>query len=80
MRGSTVKMITSMGVVLLGLIFSAWADTGEKEKDRITASTNVVKDIFNAPDKGVPLSVLDGTKCVIVQLPVPTEKSIRQEE
>jgi len=45
---------------------SAWADTGEKERERITESTNVVKDIFNAPDKGVPLSVLDGTKCVIV--------------
>jgi hypothetical protein len=25
-----------------------------------------VKDTFNAPDKGIPLSVLDGTKCVIV--------------
>jgi lipid-binding SYLF domain-containing protein len=45
---------------------SAWADTGEKEKERITQSANVVKDIFNAPDKGIPLSVLDGTKCVIV--------------
>jgi lipid-binding SYLF domain-containing protein len=44
----------------------AWADTGEKEKERITQSANVVKDIFNAPDKGIPLSVLDGTKCVIV--------------
>ena len=51
---------------MLGLIVSVCADTGEKERDRITASTNVVKDIFNAPDKGVPLSVLDGTKCVIV--------------
>ncbi len=50
----------------MGLVLSAWADTGEKERDRITASVDVVKDIFNAPDKGVPLSVLDGTKCVIV--------------
>jgi SH3 domain-containing YSC84-like protein 1 len=39
---------------------------GDKERDRITASANVVKDTFNAPDKGIPLSVLDGTKCVIV--------------
>jgi SH3 domain-containing YSC84-like protein 1 len=61
-----MKRITSMGAVFLGLIISAWADTGEKERDRITESANVVKDIFNAPDKGVPLGVLDGTKCVIV--------------
>ncbi len=61
-----MKSITSIGIIFLGLIVSAWADGGEKERDRITASANVVKDIFNAPDKGVPLSVLDGTKCVIV--------------
>jgi SH3 domain-containing YSC84-like protein 1 len=61
-----MKRITSIGAVFLGLVVSAWADTGEKERDRITESANVVKDIFNAPDKGVPLGVLDGTKCVIV--------------
>jgi SH3 domain-containing YSC84-like protein 1 len=61
-----MKTITCMGAIVLGLIASVWADSGEKERDRITASANVVKDIFNAPDKGVPLSVLDGTKCVIV--------------
>jgi lipid-binding SYLF domain-containing protein len=61
-----MKRIISTGIIFLGLIVSAWADSGEKERDRITASTNVVKDIFNAPDKGIPLSVLDGTKCVVV--------------
>jgi lipid-binding SYLF domain-containing protein len=61
-----MKKIANIGVVLLGLIVSAWPDTGEKERERITESANVVKDIFNAPDKGVPLGVLDGTKCVIV--------------
>lgn len=53
-------------VILLGLIVCAWADTGEKEKARITESAKVITDIFNAPDEGVPLGVLDGTKCVIV--------------
>ncbi len=66
MKRGTGKRVTSIGVALVGLIVSAWADTGEKERERITRSTSVVKDIFNAPDKGVPLSVLDGTKCVIV--------------
>ncbi|HTC91889.1 MAG TPA: lipid-binding SYLF domain-containing protein [Terriglobales bacterium] len=61
-----MKRTTSIGIIFLGLIVFAWADTGEKARARITASADVVKDIFNAPDKGVPLSVLDGTKCVIV--------------
>jgi lipid-binding SYLF domain-containing protein len=61
-----MKRIMRIGAIFVGLIASAWADSGDKERDRITASANVVKDIFNAPDKGVPLSVLDGTKCVIV--------------
>jgi SH3 domain-containing YSC84-like protein 1 len=61
-----MKRLTCAGVVVLGLMVSAWADTGEKEKERITESANVVKDIFNAPDKGVPESVFEGTKCVIV--------------
>jgi SH3 domain-containing YSC84-like protein 1 len=62
--GEVMRRLTRIAVIFL--IVSAWADSGDKERDRITASTNVVKDIFNAPDKGVPLSVLDGTKCVIV--------------
>jgi lipid-binding SYLF domain-containing protein len=61
-----MKRIMRIGATVLGLIAFAWADSGEKERDRITASANVVKDIFAAPDKGIPLSVLDGTKCVIV--------------
>src|SRR5262245_35780 len=61
-----MRSITSIAVIFLVLIASAWAGEGEKERDRISAAANVVKDIFSAPDKGVPLSVLDGTKCVIV--------------
>ncbi|HEY6274414.1 MAG TPA: lipid-binding SYLF domain-containing protein [Terriglobales bacterium] len=49
----------------MSLIASVWADSGEKEKDRITDAENVLKDILNAPDKGVPESVLGGTKCII---------------
>jgi SH3 domain-containing YSC84-like protein 1 len=61
-----MKRLTCAGIIVLGLVVSAWADTGEKEKERITESANVVKGIFNAPDKGVPESVFEGTKCVIV--------------
>jgi SH3 domain-containing YSC84-like protein 1 len=61
-----MKHIASLGIVCLSLIVSAWADSGEKEKERITDSNNVLKEIMNAPDKGIPGSVFAGTKCVIV--------------
>lgn len=61
-----MKRAMSVGIICLGLIASAWAESGEKEKDRIKDADNVLKDILEAPDKGVPMSVLDGTKCAIV--------------
>jgi lipid-binding SYLF domain-containing protein len=61
-----MKRVTGIGAVLVAFLICAWADSGEKERDRITESTSVVKDIFNAPDKGVPFDVLVGTKCIIV--------------
>ena len=61
-----MKSISTVGIIVLGLIVSASADSGDKERGRITSAADVVKDTFNAPDKGVPLSVLNGTKCVIV--------------
>ena len=60
-----MKRVMSVGIICLGLMASVSAESGEKEKDRIKDSENVLKDILEAPDKGVPTSVLDGTKCVI---------------
>ena len=51
---------------LLSVIGPLFADSGEKEKERVTESGNVMKEILSAPDKGIPGSVLDGAKCVIV--------------
>jgi len=50
--------------MICAVLTPIWA-AGDKEKERIQESTNVLKDILEAPDKGVPGSVLDGTKCVI---------------
>jgi lipid-binding SYLF domain-containing protein len=61
-----MKRAFSACILCLGVIASAWADSGEAEKDRIKDSVNVLKDVLEAPDKGVPMSVLDGTKCVII--------------
>ncbi len=61
-----MKSLRSIIFVCLCLVASGWAASGDKEKERIKDSANVMKEILDAPDKGIPLSVLDGTKCVIV--------------
>lgn len=58
--------MSSLVLVCVCLIASAWAESGEKEKERVKESGNVMKEILDAPDKGIPGSVLDGAKCVIV--------------
>ena len=49
-----------------GLIPSGWAATGDTERERVKHSSDVMIDILNTPDKGIPEKVLDGSKCVIV--------------
>ena len=61
-----MKRLVTWGVVCLSLVATAWADSGEKEKNRITESNTILKEISDAPDKGIPGSVFDGTKCVII--------------
>lgn len=39
---------------------------GNTERDRVKESGEVLKQILDMPDKGIPKSVLDGSKCVIV--------------
>ena len=61
-----MKKTLGITIVCMGLMASVWAESGEKEKDRIKESANVLKEILSAPDKGIPGSVLNGSKCVIV--------------
>src|SRR5262245_39326122 len=61
-----MKRITSMGLIFLGLTISAWANPGGTERERSNASADDVKDLCSAPDRRIPASVLDGTKCVIL--------------
>lgn len=60
------KGVVSIGFLCVSLIASVWADSGEKEKERITDANNVFKEIAGAPDKGIPGSVFGGTKCIII--------------
>lgn len=52
-------------LVCVALIASAWAE-GDKERERVKNASDVMKEIMNTPDKGIPGSVLEGSKCVIV--------------
>lgn len=46
---------------------------GNTERERITESGQVLKEILDMPDKGIPGSVLNGSKCVIV---LPSVKKV----
>ena len=61
-----MKMLRSVLLVCLGLVGSMWADSGDKVKDRVRESANVMKEIMNTPDKGVPNEILEKAKCVVV--------------
>jgi lipid-binding SYLF domain-containing protein len=59
-----MKRLISVCILCVAFLTPAWAQ-GDAEKDRIKDANDVLKDILEAPDKGVPMSVLDGTKCII---------------
>ena len=61
-----MKRLITICSLLLSLTVPLFADSGEKEKERVKESGEVMKEILAAPDKGIPGSVLDGTKCVII--------------
>jgi lipid-binding SYLF domain-containing protein len=53
-------------LICAGLTPSGWAATGDTERERVKHSSDVMKEILNTPDKGIPEKVLNGSKCVIV--------------
>ena len=65
-------------VVLLAMFAFCQSDDQKKEQngteqDRIKESGEVLKQILDMPDKGIPASVLNGSKCVIV---LPSVKKV----
>ena len=46
---------------------------GDTERERVKESSETLKQILDMPDKGVPLSVLRGSRCVIV---LPSVKKV----
>lgn len=46
---------------------------GAAERERVKESGQVLKEILDAPDKSIPKSVMDGSKCVII---LPSVKKV----
>lgn len=61
---SVVRAVAGLCIVCLSL--GAWAASGEDEKKRVTDSGQVLKEILDMPDKGIPGGLLKGSVCVIV--------------
>src|SRR5215471_19085581 len=62
--------IVAIAAVIVSLSLHSFAqgkeEKGSTERERIKDSGEVLKQILDMPDKGVPKSVLNGAKCVIV--------------
>jgi len=60
----------SVFAVLLSMLMSlgsmAWATAKEDSVERLQNAANVLKEIMDAPDKGIPEEVLDNAKCIVV--------------
>src|SRR6476646_10853226 len=64
-RNSMLKRTVLVGFLILTSF--AWAAQSKDEVNyRLDSATKVLREIMNAPDKGIPEEVLDGAKCVAV--------------
>src|SRR5690349_22291988 len=52
--------------MLMSLGSMAWATAKEDSVERLQNAANVLKEIMDAPDKGIPEEVLDDAKCIVV--------------
>jgi lipid-binding SYLF domain-containing protein len=55
-----------MAVVSLCLLLGAPVFAQEREVDRIKASGQVLRDILESPDKGIPQDLIDRSECVVI--------------
>ena len=54
-------------VVLLSLSTLGWAESNrESSNDRLNHAANVLREVMNAPDKGIPEEVIEHARCVAV--------------
>jgi len=53
-------------VICIGLAAPLFAQSKEKDDERLAASAQVLKEILGAPDKGIPHDLLDKSECVLI--------------
>jgi SH3 domain-containing YSC84-like protein 1 len=53
-------------IICFGLAMPMFAQEKEKVADRLTASAQVMKEILDTPDKGIPQDLLDKSECVVI--------------
>ena len=63
MKKSLFAVLLSL-VTLLGNL--AWATAKEDSVERLQNAGSVLREIMDAPDKGIPEEVLDDAKCIVV--------------
>src|SRR5215472_4252032 len=72
----TLKML-AIAAVIASLSLHSFSqekeEKGSAERERVKQSGDVLKQILDMPDKGIPKSVLNGAKCVIV---MPSVKKV----
>jgi lipid-binding SYLF domain-containing protein len=62
-----MKRLLALAVLSLAALHLAWAGSARDDStERLRNSADVLKEIANAPDKGVPEEVLHDAKCVVV--------------
>src|SRR5947209_2555408 len=61
------KSISALAVALFMFVSVAWAASAKEDSiERLQKSANVLHEIMNTPDKGIPEEVLGGAKCMVV--------------
>jgi SH3 domain-containing YSC84-like protein 1 len=64
MKRHLVLVVVSLAALLGNL---AWAGSAREDStERLQNSAEVLKEIANAPDKGIPEEVLEDAKCMVV--------------
>jgi lipid-binding SYLF domain-containing protein len=70
--------VAMLAILLASLTFAQSEEKkeekgGKTERERVKESGQVLKEILDTPDKGIPTSVMNGSKCVIV---LPSVKKV----
>ncbi len=61
----TIKRVTAIVVMAL-MSAMAWGQDRDKQIERIEEAGNVLSEIMNAPDKGIPEEIIGSAECVAV--------------